>query len=156
MVSMPADRASRAEQLRAAVVGIVAVGAVLVPLGRELRDDSLPLSNYPMFTVRRAQVTSIERALGVSADGSEHVLAPELTGGTVEVIHAAQTIVDAIRAGSADELCAEIAERVAESGDEETTEVVVVTERFDIVAGVRADDPEPVDRAVHARCQVPE
>ena len=45
---------------------------------------------------------------------------------------------------------------MAESGDEETTEVVVVTERFDIVAGLRADDPEPVDRAIHARCEVPE
>jgi hypothetical protein len=145
---------SRAEQLRAALVGIVAVGAVLVPLGRELRDDSLPLSNYPMFTARRAQATSIERAIGVSADGREHVLSPELAGGTVEVIHAAQTIFDAIHAGTADELCAEVAGRVAESGDEDTTEIVVVTERFDIVAALRANDPAPVDRDVHARCEV--
>jgi hypothetical protein len=152
---MPAERGPRTEQLRAALVGIVVVGAVLVPLGRELRDDSLPLSNYPMFTARRAQVTSIERAVGVTADGSEHVLAPELTGGTVEVIHAAQTIVDAIRAGEAAELCVEIAQRASESGDDETSEVVVVTERFDIIAGLRADDPEPVERAVHARCEVP-
>jgi hypothetical protein len=151
---MPPDRGSRAEQLRAAVVGIVAVGAVLLPLGRELRDDSLPLSNYPMFTARRAQVTSIERAIGVDVDGSEHVLAPELTGGTVEVIHAAQTIVDAIRAGSANELCAEIANRVAESGDADTTEVLVVRERFDIVTALDDDDAEPVDRRLHARCEV--
>jgi hypothetical protein len=153
---MPDERGPRAEQLRAALVGIVAVGAVLVPLGRDLGADSLPLSNYPMFTARRAQVTSIERAVGVTADGTEQVLAPELTGGTVEVIHAAQTIVDAIRGGGADELCAEIAGRVAEAGDADTVEVVVVTERFDIVAGLRADDPQPVDRRVHARCAVPE
>ncbi|HET9548463.1 MAG TPA: hypothetical protein VFO97_11525, partial [Desertimonas sp.] len=69
---------------------------------------------------------------------------------------AAQTIVDAIRGGVADELCAEIAGRVAESGDADIVEVVVVTERFDIVAGLRADDPQPVDRRVHARCAVPE
>ena len=154
MASMPEKRGPRAEQLRAALVGIVAVGAVLVPLGRDLGDDSLPLSNYPMFTARRSQVTSIERAIGVAPDGTEHVLSPELTGGTVEVIHAAQTIVDAIRAGSADELCAEIAKRVAESGDADTAEVLVVTERFDIVAALDDDDPEPVDRRLHARCEV--
>ena len=151
----PGVNRSRAEQLRAAVVGIVAVGAVLVPLGRDLGADSLPLSNYPMFTARRARITSIERAIGVAPDGAEHVLTPELTGGTVEVIHAAQTIVDAIRGGTADALCAEIADRVAESGGADTIEVVVVTVRFDVVAGLRADDPEPVDRRVHAHCEVP-
>jgi hypothetical protein len=153
---MPADRGSRprAEPLRAALVGIVAVGAVLVPLGRDLGADSLPLSNYPMFTARRSQVTSIERVIGLAPDGSEHILSPELTGGTVEVIHAAQTIVDAIRAGSADELCAEIAARVADSNDERIAEVIVVRERFDVVTALDNDDPEPVDREIHAVCAV--
>jgi hypothetical protein len=114
----------------------------------------LPLSNYPMFTARRAQVTSIERAIGIAPDGTEHVLSPELTGGTVEVIHAAQTIVDAIRAGEADELCAEIASRVAESGDADTTEILVVRERFDIVASLDDENPAPVDRRVFSRCLV--
>jgi hypothetical protein len=144
------------ERVRAAVVGIVAVGAVLVPLRWDRNDDNLPLSNYTMFTARRSQVTSLERAVGVAADGSERILAPELTGGTVEVIHAAQTIVDAIRAGSADELCAEIAGRIAERDDDRVREVLVVTERYDVVAGLRSDDPRPVDREVHARCEVVE
>jgi hypothetical protein len=145
------------ERVRAALVGIIAVGAVLTPLTRgHPADDSLPLSNYPMFTARRAQVTSIERAIGIAEDGSEQVLTPELTGGTVEVIQAAQTIVDAIRGGTAAELCAEIAGRVAGSGDADTAEIVIVTERFDIVVGLRADDPEPIARDVHARCRVPE
>jgi hypothetical protein len=143
------------ERVRAAVVGIVAVGAVLLPLRWGRNHDNLPLSNYTMFTARRSQVTSIERALGVDGDGSEHVLAPELTGGTVEVIHAAQTIVDAIRAGSADELCAEIAGRVAGRDDDRTREVLVVRERYDVVAGLRSGDPQPVDREVYARCEVP-
>jgi hypothetical protein len=143
------------ERVRAAFVGIVAVGAVLVPLWRDIEHDSLPLSNYPMFTARRSQVTSIERAIGIADDGTEHVLAPEITGGTVEVIHAAQTIVDAIRAGSAADLCVEIAARVADSGDAATAEVVVVTERFDVVAALSADEPQPIDRDVHARCGVP-
>jgi hypothetical protein len=107
-----------------------------------------------MFTARRAQVTSIERAIGIAADGTEHVLGPELTGGTVEVIHAAQTIVDAIRAGQADELCAEIARRVAESGDADTSEIIVVRERFDVVSALDDGDPEPVTREVHATCEV--
>jgi hypothetical protein len=143
------------ERVRAAFVGIVAVGAVLVPLWRDVSHDSLPLSNYPMFTARRAQVTSIERAIGIAGDRSEHVLAPELTGGSVEVIQAAQTIFDAIRAGSADDLCTEIAGRVADSGDDATAEVLVVTERFDVIAALRAGDTEPVERTVHARCEVP-
>jgi hypothetical protein len=151
---MPANRRWPAERLRAAIVGIVAVGAVLVPLSRDLGADSLPLSNYPMFTAERSQVTSIERAIGVAPDGTEHVLSPELTGGTVEVIHAAQTIVDAIRAGEAEDLCAEIAGRVA-SNDEGIAEVIVVRERFDVVVALDDDDPEPVNRRVHARCAVP-
>jgi hypothetical protein len=152
---MPRVGGSRAERVRALLVAIIAVGAVLVPLRRGLAEDSLPLSNYPMFTARRAQVTSIERAIGIARDGDEHVLAPELTGGTVEVIHAAQTIFDAIRAGSADALCDEIAERVADADNKTTSEILIVTERFDVVAALQADDPEPVERVVHARCEVP-
>jgi len=144
------------ERVRAAFVGIVAVGAVLVPLGRDIAHDSLPLSNYPMFTARRAQVTSIDRAIGIAADGSEHVLGPELSGGTVEVIQAAQTIFDAVHAGKAADLCAEIAGRVADSADADAAEVIVVTERFDVIVALRAADAEPIERRVHARCEVPE
>jgi hypothetical protein len=101
-------------------------------------------------------VTSIERAIGIADDGSEHVLDPQLTGGTVEVIQAAQTIFDAIRAGTATDLCAEIAGRVADSGDTGTAEVIVVTEHFDVVTALRAADAEALDRTVHASCEVPE
>jgi hypothetical protein len=151
---MPPERGTRAERVRAAAVAVIAVVAVVLPLRRGLADDSLPLSNYPMFTAKRAQVTSIERAIGVSAGGDEHVLSPELTGGTVEVIQAAQTVFDAIRNGTAEELCDEIAARVEATGDERTAEVLVVTERFDVVTALRADDPEPVERRIHARCGV--
>lgn len=143
-----------AERVRAVLVGVVAVGAVLVPLRRELREDSFPLSNYPMFTARRSQVTTIERTIGVASDGTERVLGPQLTGGTVEVIQAAQTIFDAIHGGTADALCAEIAERVGPV-DDGPVEVVVVTERYDVVAALSADHAEPIDRQVHARCDVP-
>lgn len=131
-------------------MGVVAVGAVLLPLTRDVGGDSFPLSNYPMFTERRPAVTRIERAIGVDADGAEHVLSPRLIGGTVEVIQAAQTLYDAIRGGTADALCAEIAGRVGL----EIVEVQVVTERYDVVEALRSSDPQPVSREVHASCSV--
>lgn len=146
-------RWSRAERVRAVLVGIVAVGAVVVPLTRDLRHDSFPLSNYPMFTARRPPVTTIERAVGLDAGGRERILPPELTGGTVEVIQAAQTIYDAVRDGTSDALCLEIAERAA---GRDVVEVLVVTERYDIVDALPADEPEPIDREIHARCEVEE
>src|SRR3990170_2002557 len=148
--------ASRRERLRAGIVAGVAVLAVLSPLGRTRRvDDSFPLSNYPMFTHNPGETTGIERAVGLSEAGVEVRLSPELSGGTVEVIHAAQTLTNAVRRGEAGELCAEIAERVAGSDSSEVVEVVVATDRFAIVAGLREDDPQPVERVVHARCEVP-
>jgi hypothetical protein len=144
------------EFVRAGIVAGVAVLAVLSPLGRTRRqDDSFPLSNYPMFTHNPNDTTGIERAVGLTADGDEVRLSPELSGGTVEVIHAAQTLTNAVRRGEAAELCVEIAGRVAASGLTEVAEVVVTTDRFEIVEGLRSDDPQPVERVVHARCEVP-
>lgn len=148
--------AARRERLRAGIVAGVAVLAVLSPLARTRRvDDSFPLSNYPMFTHNPRDTTGIERAVGLSQAGVEVRLSPELSGGTVEVIHAAQTLTNAVRRGEAGMLCTEIADRVAGSDSSELVEVVVVTDRFAIVAGLREDDPQPVDRVVHARCEVP-
>lgn len=137
------------------MVAIVAVLAVLWPLGRELTEDSFPLSNFPMFTHDPPRTTGFARAIGVTVEGGDVVLSPELTGGTVEVIHAAQTVSTAIRRGEAAALCAEIAERVGRSDDAVIVDVVVVTDRFDIVEGLRSGDPEPVERVEHARCPVP-
>ena len=128
--------------------------AVLYPLGRVLTRDSFPLSNYPMFTHNPKNVTGFQRAIGITADGDEVVLSPELAGGTVEVIHAAQTIATALRQGRADDLCAEIAERVSQSASP-AVEVLVVTDRFDIIDGLRQDDPRSVERDVHVTCEVP-
>lgn len=154
--SAPTDRqqASQPERWRAVAVAVVAVVAVLYPLTRVLTRDSFPLSNFPMFTHDPNDVTGFQRAIGVTADGTEVVLSPQLAGGTVEVIHAAQTIATALRRGLGDELCVEIAERVAGSGSP-AIEVLVVTDRFDIIDGLRTDDPQPIDRDVHVTCEVP-
>lgn len=152
MLALP----SRRERARAVIVAGVAVLAVMSPLGRTRRhDDSFPLSNYPMFTHDPTDATGIERAIGVTSDGDTMRLSPELSGGTVEVIHAAQTLTSAVRRGAAGELCVEIADRVAVAELTDVVEVVVVTERFSIVAGLRADDPQPIERIEHARCEVP-
>lgn len=152
---MPA-LASRRERVRAGIVAGVAVLAVMSPLGRTRRqDDSFPLSNYPMFTHNPSDTTGIERAVGLTVDNSELRLSPELAGGTVEVIHAAQTLTNAVRRGEAGALCVEIADRVASSDLTEVVEVLVVTDRFAIVEGLRSDDPQPVTRDEHARCEVP-
>jgi hypothetical protein len=147
-------RAGRGERWRAVSVAVVAVVAVLLPLRRSLVHDSFPLSNYPMFTHNPGAVGGFQRAVGVTVDGDEVILSPVLIGGTVEVIHAAQTVSDALRDGRVADLCAEIAERVAGSRDD-VVEVLVVTDRFDVIAGLRADDPQPVNRDVHAICEVP-
>ena len=127
--------------------------AVLSPLGRSLRHDSFPLSNYPMFTHDPPRTTGFQRAVGVTVDGREVRLSPELAGGTVEVIHAAQTLTRAVRRGEAGELCAEIAARVSRS-DLDITEVLVITERYDIITGLQAGDAQPQARDEHARCTV--
>ena len=136
------------------------VGAALVPLLRGEHHDSLPLSNYPMFTAARDATADFRRAIGVAADGAERALPPIVTGGSVEVVHAARTLTRAIGTGRAAELCAEIAARLADDdrGADNGTAVVavlVVTEHYDIVTALRAADPQPLGRELHARCDVP-
>lgn len=135
-------------------MAVTALIAVALPLGRPLVRDSFPLSNFPMFTHDPPPVSEFLRAVGVRPDGLETVLSPELIGGTVEVIHAAQTLSNALRAGRAEEMCDEIAGRVVGAGLD-VVEVLVVTDSFDIVEGLRADHPAPVDREEHAACAVP-
>lgn len=139
--------------MRAGVVAVVAVLATLFPLTRAERHDSFPLSNYPMFTSDQPGETSFVRAVGVRPDGTENVLPPELSGGTIEVIHANRTLGRAVREGRADEMCAEIAARVDRARDD-VVGVLVITERYDVIEALRADQPRPVSRTVRAECPV--
>lgn len=135
------------------MVGVVAVLAALWPLTRELRHDSFPLSNYPMFTSDQPEVTAFVRAVGVRSDGTEDVLPPVLAGGSVEVIHANRTLNRALREGRGDEMCTEIAVRVARSRPDVAT-VLIVTETYDVIDALRANHPVPADRTVRAECPV--
>jgi hypothetical protein len=140
-------------RVRAVLVGVVALLAVLWPVARQPQVDSFPLSNYPMFTQLRPRVTTIALAVGVDADGRDVVLDPGLVGGTLEVIQAVATVGRSIRDGTSDELCEEIAARVAGSGPHEVTHVAITTDHYDVVASLVHRSP-PVRRAVHARCEV--
>ncbi|HEX7097509.1 MAG TPA: hypothetical protein VF183_16615 [Acidimicrobiales bacterium] len=137
-----------ARRLVAYGTALVAIVAVALPAFTDR--DSFPLSNYPMFSYDRGRVASFDTALGVLADGSTERLSPRLIGGGYEVIHAAQTVSKAIRAGDAEGLCAEIAARAA--GDDFVA-IQVVTERYDTIRWFEGDET-PIDRRVHATCEV--
>jgi len=140
---------TRAWAAVAAVVGVVGV----VPLVTDR--DSFPLSTFPMFASRRSSAEQVTTAVAVADDGRVVRLSPERIAGTDEVIQAAATVRTAVQQGRADDLCAEIATRLA-GADADSGVVVaveVVTERYDApdwFAGRR----DPLERVVHARCPV--
>jgi hypothetical protein len=132
----------------AAVLGVVGI----VPL--VLDRDSFPISTYPMFSTRRSTAETVDTAVAVDADGTVRRLGPQRIGGTDEIILATATVSGAINAGTVDQLCLEIAGRVAGNGPDTAVSVEVVTERLDALRWYRGDHT-PIDRVVHAMCPVP-
>lgn len=134
--------------LLVAIALVVIVGVVPVVLDR----DSFPLSTYPMFSTRRTGTEPVDTA--VASDGTRTWrLDPRTIGGTDEPVSATVTVTRAIASGTADQLCGDIARRVAEGGPSAATTVEVVTERYDAVAWYHGDR-EPLDRIVRASCPV--
>ena len=129
-----------------------ALGAAIVllaaaPVVRSPADDSFPLSTYPMFSLARAQETTVSSAAGFDAAGLRLRLSPRVVGGTGEVIQAAGTVAQAIRNGTSEALCREV---LAEAPAAVVT-VEIVTETYDVIAYFDGEE-EPLDRTVHARC----
>lgn len=111
---------------------------------REL--DSLPLSNYPMFAHPRDAVSWFHVAVRLDGDGLEHRLDLRAVGGTDQPVQAAETIRQAIRHDEVDQLCAEIAHRLASS---DTVRIMTVAYHApDWFSGRQ----EPVERRVHSEC----
>lgn len=102
----------------AAAVSLALVAATLWPLLGNPRDDSFPLSTYPMFASRRPTMQTYRYALGETARGERRTLSPALIG-TGEVLQAIRVIDRAVAAGrvAQTKLCEAIAARVA-SDDE--------------------------------------
>ena len=86
---------------------------VLAPLLRAPKDDTYPLSTYPMFATDRGAVHEIATAVGIDTDGSVMRLSPRSIAGTDEVVLASVTVARAVARGEADELCAELVEFLA-------------------------------------------
>lgn len=163
-----ADRAQRAEidilpravpSVRTRVLVYVASALMLVivayPAFRDPPRDSFPLSDYPMFShgLESPEFT-LSHALGVRADGTTEALSPMVSSANREVLQSMMTIHNAVAGGRAGSFCHEVAGRVAESSDLDDIERVrVVTSRYDSVAYFETG-PDPLERTVHAECEV--
>lgn len=133
-----------------ATASVALLGALAWPAFAPGELDSLPLSNYPMFAHERDAVSAFTVAVNVAVDGAEHRLDLHEIGRTDQPMQAVMTVRQAVRDGSADELCAEIAARADRDGT-----VEIVTVRLDAVDWF-AGNKEPLDRTVHASCPVGE
>ena len=87
--------------------------------------------------------------VGVDADGATHTLSLSTIARTDDPLIAESLLDQAVRGGSADALCTEVAGRVGS----EAVAVEVVDELHDVVAKARGR-PSLRDRTVLASCQV--
>ena len=111
--------------------------------------DSLPLSNYPMFARSRDAVSWFPVVVRHDPDGVEHRLDLRVVGGTDQPVQAAETVRQAIRRGEADALCDELAATLDGPG-----RVLVLSLAYDAPGWFRGLT-EPIDRRLHAECEVP-
>lgn len=122
---------------------------VAAPVLRSPADDSFPLSTYPMFSLARPAETTVSSAVGYDQSDNRLTLSPRVVGGTGEVIQAAGTVIQAINAGTSDALCREVLAKASE----DVVTIEIVTETYDVVAYFDGDE-DPVQRTVHARCEL--
>jgi len=135
------------------LVLLVVAAAVLWPVIRRPPQDSFPLSTYPMFSFPLEPVAEMDLVVGVDADGDDVRLSPESIAGTDEVIQAGGAVARAV-AGQGDDpgaLCRRVAARLV--GDDPVA-VEVRTDLYDAIGWFRGAR-EPLERTVHARCEVP-
>ncbi len=124
--------------------------AVAVLVSPAIRDhDSFPLSTYPVYASARSRDATFVTAQGQRADGSARRLSIDVIARTDDPLIAASRVADAVAAGRADELCAEIAGRAPS----DVVAVIVVRERHDVVDGARGED-SLLSREQLSRCAV--
>jgi hypothetical protein len=145
------------ERVQAYVVSAVVLACVAWPVVRHpLRDDSFPLSTYPMFSRPRPKpVLSANYALRVDADGERHHLSPRYIANG-EVLQA-RAILDRT-VGSKDrrrlrQLCEDIAERVARWDHPAKATVRIVRGTHDAVEYLTGRDTRGRER-IHIECPV--
>lgn len=130
------------------------VGALVAPV--VVDRDSFPLSTYPMYSRARGEVVTFATAQAVGGDDNVSTLTLAVIGDSDDPLIVAGELRDAIRTGSAEVRCDQIAQRAAAWNGlpAASTRIEVVTERHDVVAQVNGD-ASLVDRTVHASCEVP-
>lgn len=140
------------EARRWAIGGAALVLLLLWPLVRGT--DGYPLSTYPMFSTPRDTHAKISHVIGRRADGSGAPLRPALLG-TPEIMQASQlSRIAAKDAKRAADLCARVAERVADdAASEGIVALEVRTDHFDARAYWQGER-KPSKSKVHARCDV--
>ena len=120
------------------------------------RDDSFPLSSYPMFSARRED-TSVKLVVAVerSADGGLDVLPTEATGHG-HLTQAVRALNAAARAGGdrPQRLCQEVAAWLDRRSDGHAGEVGIVTVGYDALSYLLDDVQEPTILAEFAWCNV--
>ena len=117
----------------AGLFGAFLVGAVLWPVvenWRERPTDSFPLSYYPMFSLKRADATTVRYLVGLDARGERRLL-PHTCAGTGGLNQVRRQINKLVRADEADALCKLVAADVAARDGEPFSETVTVQ----VVAG---------------------
>jgi hypothetical protein len=149
------------ERLHAYGLSLAVLAAVLSPLRldpQDPRQDSFPLSTYPMFSYDRGRVAAVTVALAVGPGDYEAPIPPSFIA-TSETMQAMKTLAKSVRQGGerSRELCAAIAQRVASSPDpafapaRSVAFVRVSYDAIDYLAGQR----KALSRDVHERCAVP-
>ena len=141
---------------RAYVVGAIMVVLVAWPFTWASHRDSFPLSNYPMFSFPRHRVEALSSVVVQMPSGDIVRLSSEAISGSSETTLASVTVINAINGGDAgtQALCDEVAQRLEGDASVAGGEVLVVTERWDVVEYLRGGRV-PEERTVHARCPVP-
>lgn len=104
------------------------VGAVLWPVLENWRGrpkDGFPLSYYPMFSLKRADATTVRYLVGLDARGERRLLSHTCagTGGLNQVRRQINALV---RTGEADALCKLVAADVATRSEERFPDIVTV------------------------------
>jgi hypothetical protein len=105
-------------RLLAALISLAALFVVIWPVGWSRREDSFPLSNYPMFSRRRpSPVLDAVYAVALGPGGERRPVPPALVAnGEVLQARAAYDRARARGARGQRELCGAIATRIAASG----------------------------------------
>lgn len=136
------------------LVGLGLPLAVLSPIWSGA-PDSFPLSTYPMFARPRGQPT-LHTLVGLSADGSERRMPPELVG-SKEVLQAKVLIQRSVAEGpgAMSQLCEATALRAADASEfRDLWALAIVARRYDPV-DYFVKGPVPLEEETLLRCDMP-